>query len=239
MDKKKRIKTIAAVCFVVVCGGIYLAVRAGTQGDSLSLEKRTEVWRPQGGTAHEEAFATVVSGAESGGETVDTVTSEPEVTPEAVGTVFVHVCGAVLREGVYELPEGSRVTDGITAAGGFAEAADTAYHNLASLLRDGQRIYVPTKEETDGWSVEERMSETDRAETTGQGGTETRDARVNLNTAGQAELMTLSGIGESKAASILQYREKVGLFQSIEELKNVSGIGEAMFERIKDSVRIE
>lgn len=231
MDKKKRIKTIAALCFVVLCGGIYLGIRAGAQegDDAFLLEKRADVWQTPGAEA---AGITPVT------ERVET-TPEPDEMPEAVGTLFVHICGAVAKEGVYEVPEGSRVTDGIVAAGGFCESADTTYHNLATPLRDGQRIYVPTREETTGCTVEERLDGSKETGMTGEAVPEAGDSRVNINTAGLAELMTLSGIGESKAAGILQYREKVGLFQSIEELKNVSGIGEAMFARIKDSIRIE
>ena len=170
------------------------------------------------------------------------VTEEVQPTEEVNEVLYVHVCGAVEAEGVYSLPAGSRVLDGIAAAGGFCETADTAYHNLASRLSDGQKVYVPTKQETSMLSVTERVAGTEGtpgSEKQSDSGKAAAGEPVNLNTAGLEELMTLSGIGEAKAESILQYREKVGPFQSIEELKNVSGIGDAMFERVKAYIVVE
>jgi competence protein ComEA len=140
------------------------------------------------------------------------------------------------------LPSGSRLTDGITAAGGFAEEADTSFHNLAAYLQDGQKVYVPTKEEVKDLSVEDRLAHDALPKTetgiAGQTGTGT-NKKVNLNTADVSELMTLSGVGQSKAESIIQYRTRVGTFSDIEELKNVTGIGDAMFERIKEYITVD
>ena len=145
-----------------------------------------------------------------------------EVTTE-VKTLFVHVCGAVVREGVYELPEGSRCQDAVDAAGGFAEDADKDYLNLAALLSDGQKIQIPTKEEAESMEAESK---------------EASDGLVNINTADLDELMTLSGIGEARAQAIISYREENGPFAVIEDIMKVPGIKESAFSKIKAKIKV-
>ena len=136
----------------------------------------------------------------------------------------VYICGAVLRPGVYELELGSRIVSAVEAAGGFLPDAATEAVNLAKRLEDGMQIVVPTTAE-----AEAQRKEVSRQE-----------ARlVNLNTASVAELCTLSGIGEAKAEAILAYRTEIGAFSSIDQLKEVTGIGESLFNQIKSSVYIE
>lgn len=233
MDKKKKIKPVLAVCFVLLCGVGYLGMRhAVWEGRQIVLEKK-----PEGS----EQLPETGDGAIKVTQTAENRTEDAELssTEASDKQVLVHVCGAVVNEGVYTLRSGSRVADGITAAGGFTADADTVYHNLAAILSDGQKVYVPTVEETKELSVTDRTSFVNGGDNStpllGKNGV----GKVNLNTAGVEELMTLSGIGEAKANSILQYREKVGPFQSIEELKNVSGIGDAMFERVRDSIIVK
>lgn len=239
MDKKRKIKAVAAVCFVMLCGVLYLVFARPFRGsDGNVFELHSEAAPAEAG-AKEGSTSVPLQETMIGGDSE----SRPEHKSESGETenvLYVHICGAVLEEGVYVLPVGSRVTDGIAAAGGFSEGADTTFHNLAALLWDGEKIYVPTVEETASLSFadraengENRLSQTEGAYASATG------KKVNLNTAGLAELMTLSGIGESKAESILKYREKVGRFQSIEELKKVSGIGDAMFERIQEQIVVE
>ncbi|HHY37085.1 MAG TPA: hypothetical protein GX518_05280 [Firmicutes bacterium] len=135
--------------------------------------------------------------------------------------VVVHVAGAVKRSGVYRLPEGSRVIDAVEAAGGGTEDADIHALNLADILVDGQRYYVPTREETAG----------------GRGSyAGTTAGKINLNRATRAELETLPGIGPALAERIITYREEHGPFRRPEEIKNVSGIGEKTYENIKDYI---
>ncbi len=153
---------------------------------------------------------------------------------ELVEYLFVHVCGAVQKSGVYELQKNARLYMAIELAGGFTEEAAKEYHNLARIVEDGERIYILTKEELSQLSMKEQVE----GETKQEGFVEENQV-VNLNTASIEELMTLSGIGESKAKSIIEYRTKVGKFQSIDELMNISGIGEAMFERVKNNITIK
>lgn len=137
------------------------------------------------------------------------------------GEVIVHVAGAVKRSGVYRLPEGSRVIDAVEAAGGGTADADIHALNLADILIDGQRYYVPTVEES-----------------AGGGGTYSGSGtgKINLNRATKAELETLPGIGPTLAERIITYREQHGPFRRPEELKNVSGIGNKIYENLKDQV---
>lgn len=152
--------------------------------------------------------------------------------------IYVHICGAVNDEGVYELKGGDRVIDAIEYAGGFTDEACTDEVNLAQKVVDEQYIYIPTREEInniyDGQTnmkISQRISSV--TEASSQDG-----SKVDINTADKAGLMTLTGIGEVKAKSIIEYREKNGAFQSTEDIKKVSGIGEASFDKIKDEITV-
>ena len=133
--------------------------------------------------------------------------------------VYVYVCGAVNSEGVYQLPTGSRVYEAIESAGGFKEDAAKASVNQAKVLSDEESIYVPTM----GEQIEPVIE---------------NDGKVNINCATKEELMNLPGIGESRADSIIKYREKNGGFQTIEDIMQVSGIKGALFEQIKDLIKV-
>ena len=140
-------------------------------------------------------------------------------------SIYVYVCGAVMQAGVYELQQDSRVYEAIQKAGGFAENADISEINQAALLQDEEQIYVPAAGEVDHSLKEE-------GEAGDAGG------KVNLNTATKEELMTLAGIGESKADSIIKYREEHGKFQSIEDIKQIEGIKDGVFQKIKDLITV-
>lgn len=131
--------------------------------------------------------------------------------------IFVYVCGAVSKEGVYELPSGSRLYEAIEIAGGFREDADKSTVNQAEVLEDEERIYVPVI----GEAVQEDANQ---------------DGKININKASKEELMTLPGVGASRAESIIQYREEHGAFRRIEDIMQISGIKEGLFEKIKDRI---
>ena len=146
-----------------------------------------------------------------------------EETEVSRGTLFVDVRGAVAKPGVYELPEKSRVFEAVEAAGGLLPEALERLVNQAAELTDGQQVYIPFEgEETEG----------------GQAPLQETDDRVNINTAGPEELKTLPGIGEARAADIIAYREAKGGFSSIEEIMQVSGIKDAMFQKIRDKIKV-
>lgn len=147
---------------------------------------------------------------------------------------YVYVCGQVTAPGVFEMPAGSRVCDAIEAAGGLTENASREYWNLAKEVSDGEMIYVPTTEEAE----ELGRSERDSGETQGAAEGVTGDGRINLNTASKEQLMTIPGVGESKADSIIAYREEQGRFRSTEDVMNISGIKEGMYAKIKDYISV-
>lgn len=137
--------------------------------------------------------------------------------------VFVHVCGAVKNPGVYELGYGSRVMDAVKIAGGFKKNAREEYLNLAELVEDQQKIYVPDKNE-----VIEDISE----------GKSSGSKKININKASKEELKSLTGIGDAKADAIIEYRENNGRYQKIEDIMKITGIKDAMFNKIKDNISV-
>lgn len=158
-------------------------------------------------------------------------TDAEEGLPE---TLYVHVCGAVNAPGVYELRTDARIYEALEAAGGMTEDAAADWINQAEALSDGERIYVPTQEEAE----ESAQSVSGRwADPNGNAGGSVSD-KININTAAKEELMTLSGIGASKAESILKYRQEHGNFQSIEDLKKIEGIKDGVFNKIKDDITV-
>ena len=161
--------------------------------------------------------------------------TEEQEAKEQTGTIWVYVSGAVCQPGVYELPEGSRLFEALERAGGMTETADPDFLNQAELLVDGVQIKVPTKEEVASGIAEKAAPDNPgtSAESGGAPG-----GKVNLNTATKEELMTLPGIGEAKADSILTYRESAGGFQSIEQIKEIEGIKDGVFEKIKELIAV-
>ena len=149
------------------------------------------------------------------------VTTENEEETEDE-EITIHIIGEVKYPGIVILKSGQRIVDAIEAAGGETEEADLNKLNLAQLLNDGDKIYVPNKSD----EIE------DYKDTTGKSST------VNLNTATLEELTSLPGIGESTAQKIINYRKQNGKFKVIEDLKNVSGIGESKFDNIKDKITV-
>lgn len=157
--------------------------------------------------------------ADSGGETNSNKEMDDAEENNKTDSIFVYVCGAVVQEGVYELPSGSRVYEAVEKAGGFTEDAARTQVNQAEILEDEARLYIPTEAE----AAEEQAP---------------TDGKVNINTASKEDLMTLPGVGESKASQIIQYRETHGAFQKIEDVMKISGIKEGLFNQIKDDIKI-
>lgn len=141
--------------------------------------------------------------------------------------IYVQVCGQVNEPGVYKVSTDSRVYEVISMAGGMTQDAMINGVNQAETLQDGQQIYVPSVgEETISYSQNIEKG----------GGKES--SKVNINTANEDELKTLPGIGDSRAAAIIAYREDNGSFAKIEDIKNVSGIKDAAFDKIKDLISV-
>lgn len=171
-----------------------------------------------------------------------------DASSEEAKTLVVHICGAVSAPGVYELPAGSRIIDAVEAGGGFLPEAEEACCNLAEEIVDGCQIYIMTKTEScaDGQtekkagiqtSPDSDMQTTDR-NVRSNSATALENGLVNLNTADVAALMTLPGIGESRAKAIISYREQHGAFAKIEDIMKISGIKQAAFSKIKDKITV-
>ena len=171
-----------------------------------------------------------------------------DASSEEAKTLVVHICGAVSAPGVYELPAGSRIIDAVEAGGGFLPEADEACCNLAEEIVDGCQIYIMTKSESSADGQTEKKA---GIQTSPYGDMQTADRNVrsnsttaldnglvNLNTADVAALMTLPGIGESRAKAIISYREQHGAFSKIEDIMKISGIKQAAFSKIKDKITV-
>lgn len=159
-----------------------------------------------------------------------------EEKKEQKETIFVDVSGAVLIPGLYELPEGARVNDAIAVSGGTTEKADLSEVNLAYVLQDAMKITVPKKEEKKT-AIQKIVKKP--VITTDLVLSETKPeatAKININTATKEQLMTLSGVGEATAEKIMKYREENGYFLDAEAIKNVSGIGDAKYNTIKEKI---
>lgn len=170
--------------------------------------------------------------------------SEPVQTETAAVTreVKVYVCGAVRNPDVYCLDPDMRIADAVDAAGGFTESAGSSYLNLAAKISDGQKIYIPTESE-----IEEALGDGEvstaivNITTNTPGITYTSaqgdgDEMVDINSADRDTLMTLPGIGQSKADKIIAYREANGGFSSIEDIMLVAGIKEGLYNKVKDKI---
>ena len=144
--------------------------------------------------------------------------------------IVVYICGAVVRPGVVEIAAGARVYEALAKVGGFRAEAAINTVNQAAVLEDGQQITILTKEEADKLPAAVQVPESVTGVTNG---------RININAATAEELMTLPGIGAAKAADILKYIETFGRFKTIEEIKNISGIKDAVFNKIKDKIVAE
>lgn len=172
-------------------------------------------------------------------EEVSTETNDDEYTSQdemVIATesevIYVYICGQVIDEGVYEMPVSSRLYEAIDMAGGLTEDADIYAINQAQLLTDGVKIYIPRLGED--YTVE-KCYITD----SNTSNMETADSRVDINTATKEQLMTLPGIGESKAMLIINYRETNDGFDEVEDIMNIEGIKEGVFNKIKDYIKVD
>jgi len=215
---RKRLLAYAAIAVVVLAVGVrYLLAQHGvsstTQGVVLS----------QPSAAASSSPASAAGGASAGAA----ASGQPSAAPDLV----VDICGAVARAGVYHLPAGARVCDLLTAAGGATAQAELSAVNLAAKLADGQQVAVPRRGQA---AVAPSAGGSGGA----SGATSVPAAPVNLNLATVEQLDALPGVGPSTAQKIVDYRTANGGFHSVEDLKNVSGIGDAKFAALKDLVTV-
>ena len=191
-----------------------------------------------------------LAGSDSGKDTLD---ADADNESEAVSDkemqqamIYVDVCGAVANPGVFQLAAGSRVFQAIEAAGGYLPEAALTCVNRAGVLTDGQQLYILTQEEMErqGLDPAEIVKASDgqmngsagTGQNTGMTAQVQQDNRININTADEAQLTTLTGIGATRAQAIIAYREENGPFAAIEDIMNVQGIKEGTFAKIKDEI---
>lgn len=161
---------------------------------------------------------------------------------ESKEKIIIYIAGAVKNEGIYELDENSRIADGIEKAGGLTEDANIKNINLAYILEDGMKVYIPHN--SDNNEIKDNDvniytdKEKDNKNTSKNTNSNNKNNKININTATQTELETLPGIGPSIATKIINYRKENGKFANIEDIKKVSGIGDNKYEKIKDIIKV-
>ena len=172
-------------------------------------------------------------GSQGSREEIDIFSSETDSADEekadlSKGKIYVHITGAVKKPGVYIFEKKPRVIEVVEKAGGFKKNAATSVINQAELVEDGTQIVIEKRGGT---------KTTGRDDPLGQ---EQRDGSVliDINTAAREQLMTLDGIGESKAMAIIAYREEHGRFKKIEDIMNITGIKDGVFDKIKSQIRV-
>lgn len=205
-----KIKIIATITFIILAGTVYSVstmIKGGKADDRIELV----------------VTDSVISTSDEADSHFDS--SDDSTKDDSNTDIYVHICGAVINPGVYQVPAGTRVYQALELAGGSSDDAYLSGINLADKLADGQKVYIPAE----GENAEGILS-------TDSGGVQS--VMVNINTASEAELMTLPGIGQSRAKDIINYRVKNGFFESIDDIMKVSGIKEAAFEKIKDLIKV-
>ena len=194
----------------------------------IGCERKQEIYLTQLDTSKEEA--TLPLEEEKQAEEIVSQETEPP-------HIVIHICGAVVNPGVYELTEGSRLYQAVEMAGGFAPEASQDYLNQAKVLIDGMKLYIPTEEEV-LVAQQEGVLPDDLTEAGEEELQNSSPGLVNINTASEAELCTLTGIGTGKAKSIIAYRTENGRYEKIEDIMKVEGIKEGLFDKIKDSITV-
>lgn len=168
-------------------------------------------------------------------EKISNTEEQEEEEKDEEEKIIIHIAGEVEEGGVIELEKGARISDAIEEAGGTTEEADLSNVNLAYSLSDGQKIKIPNiNEENKETIVEEKAGEDIIIE-----GNKSEEEKININKATQTEIETLPGIGPSTALKIINYRNEHGKFEKIEDIKNVSGIGDSKYENIKEYICVE
>lgn len=176
---------------------------------------------------------TVEASAEESKEETEDSEGDSSQKDSTDAPIYVFVCGAVQAPGVYALEQGARVYEAVILAGGMTSEGAAEYVNQAQPLVDGEQIYIPTKEEVQQGTAGEKKDLFIKTEEDTE-----NDSKVNINTATEEGLKSIPGIGDTRAKSIIQYREENGGFQTIEDLMNVPGIKKGVFEKLKDSITV-
>jgi competence protein ComEA len=237
---KLCIKVLAAVVLFSFAIGLYIHKGAEGSDDMIIIETERDA-------SEDVSKSETLSAADEPDETqsVKDGNGEEQTPPQTM--IVVDVGGAVTEPTVLILPEGSRVYEALESAGGLLPQADMREINKATVLKDGDRIYIPSKDEVitktqvprsaGGGAGTGVTNAAGSPEENSAGGAD--NAPININTADSRELQKLSGVGPSTAQKILDYRETNGRFERIEDIKKVSGIGDKTFEKLKDKLAVD
>ncbi len=225
---KKKYIIMGLTCMFVITSGICYSCSYGAKGQGVVETLTKEEIR-----GDEESNTAIIT-EELDKEATDLV-GQDVTEEESEQNIYVHICGAVNKPGVYCLKSEARLVDAIILAGGLTEQSAGDYINQAQLLKDGQRIYIPNMQEVEELTVLEYV-EGESLTVEESNNDSVSDNLININTADQKSLMSLPGIGQAKADSIIRYREEKGQFKSTEDLMNVPGIKEGLFNQISSLV---
>ena len=236
LDNKKKI-IISIVLLVALAIGFVIYILAGNSSEYSALDLENDALVDSGKNVESEQENSMQSADNTNVTDDDNDIDNTNQVTEEVVEIAVHITGEVKKQGLIYLKEGSRVADAIEKAGGETKNADLSQINLAYVLQDGQKIYVPNKNEKISQYITGNSGNNDTEENN-TSDLSKEDSKVNINTANQSELDSLPGIGPSIAQKIIDYREENGNFKTIEELQNVKGIGDAKYEEIKDMVTV-
>lgn len=226
--KKKYIIITVACLFLIVAGVSYSCTYKKNNDQEILLSSDS---------IDEVDFKTKIDDTISQKEHMNTKVMEFQASMEKEvdeTLIYVHICGAVVNADVYKVGAGTRLVDLIDAAGGLKPDAANDYINQAMAVEDGQRIYIPTIDELKDLSIDSYVKGDNNNQVS-----EGTSIKININTADESELMSLPGIGQAKAKSIIEYRKKKGSFKDISELMSISGIKEGLFAQIEDLVIVK
>ncbi|MDF2803937.1 MAG: competence protein ComEA helix-hairpin-helix repeat region [Anaerocolumna sp.] len=257
MNKKKWLKLVFVVLFIIIAGILY-SCRVGNKDEVTVITGTEESIPSEGNVDSTKAANTISSDGIKASEdplldkaltddtdvtkdininTVDNAPGNSSESEKSSDYIYVHICGEVLKPNVYKVTVNTRVYEVIAKAGGLTEAAADSYINQASIVSDGQQIFIPSIEEVAD-KLPAAVSNVSANETT-ENSNSNNTGIININIATTEELMTLSGVGQAKAKAIIDYRINIGGFKSIDEIKNIDGIKDAVYNKIKDKITVD
>ncbi len=239
-------KSILIIVAIIVIGIALLLFYQFLSAEEATNTPETQIESENANTNIENKDNTKLNETESDDEDyntqddIDNGTSTTLFGTKQLSNIVVHVIGEVKKPGVIKLKEGSRIIDAINKCGGQTEEADLSKINLAYVLDDGSQIYIPRiKEDIQNTTIMKTEAGENVIVNNVTQGEDEKSIKVNLNTATLEKLMTLPGVGESTAQKIIEYRNQNKKFNSVDELKNVSGIGETKLNALKEYVYVK
>ena len=226
-DKNKIIIIGAIIAVIAICGTVFFIFQKGEE-EYIDFEAE---------------YNDMQNGIENNNESNKENNTENDTNEkiEETNQIIIHISGQVVNPGVISLKEGARVIDAVNAAGGLTAEADINKVNLAYVLSDAQKIYIPSVKEKEDVTVISQGSGSNAEVSSKENENEdkTEKLMVNINTANETELQKLPGIGSSIASRIIAYRKENGKFNTIEDIQNVSGIGSSKFNNIKNYICVK